>query len=141
MTNLSTVENKISTVEKNLEILKRYEDTTKEDIENNIDLRGALERYLFLTVQATIDLAGAFVSYRGFRKPSTFGESFQILKEKDILDESLADELVKMTGFRNILVHDYEDLDYEVVLNVLKNKTDQIREFVDLIKNNPSIKS
>jgi len=63
MTNLSTVENKISTVEKNLEILKRYEDTTKEDIENNIDLRGALERYLFLTVQATIDLAGAFVSY------------------------------------------------------------------------------
>ena len=141
MTNLSTVENKISTVEKNLEILKRYEDTTKEDIENNIDLRGALERYLFLTVQATIDLAGAFVSYWGFRKPSTFGESFQILREKDILNESLTGELVKMTGFRNILVHDYEDLDYEVVLNVLKNKTDQIREFVDIIKSDPEVKS
>jgi len=63
------------------------------------------------------------------------------LREKDILNESLTGELVKMTGFRNILVHDYEDLDYEVVLNVLKNKTDQIREFVDIIKSDPEVKS
>ncbi len=134
MTDLSTVENKISIVKKNLKTLERYKSISRKDIEGDVDLRGALERYLYLAVQSTIDLAGAFISYRELRKPSTFGENFRILEEEGLLDKNLTDELVRMTGFRNILVHDYEDLDYDIVLEVLNEKTEQIEQFVEIIE-------
>ncbi len=57
MTNLSTLENKISAVKKYLNILERYKKYFFDEIKNNIDIQGALERYLRLVVQATIDLA------------------------------------------------------------------------------------
>jgi uncharacterized protein YutE (UPF0331/DUF86 family) len=59
MTNLSTIENRISAVQKYLKILERYKKYSRKEIETNIDLRGAIERYLYLAVQAAIDLAGA----------------------------------------------------------------------------------
>jgi hypothetical protein len=46
MTNLSTIENRISAVQKYLKILERYKKYSRKEIETNIDLRGAIERYL-----------------------------------------------------------------------------------------------
>jgi uncharacterized protein YutE (UPF0331/DUF86 family) len=57
MTSFNLIENKISSTRKYLSILERYEKYSKEEVENNIDIRGAVERYLYLVVQSTIDLA------------------------------------------------------------------------------------
>jgi len=70
MTNISVLENKISEIRKNLHILKRYQAVDRKKIMAEIDLKGAMERYLSLAVQATIDLADAYISYRKFRKPT-----------------------------------------------------------------------
>ncbi|MBC7364354.1 MAG: DUF86 domain-containing protein [Candidatus Aminicenantes bacterium] len=79
MTNISVIENRISTVKKYLKILERYKKISRKKIEEDIDLRGAVERYLYLAVQATIDLAGAVLSFKNFRKPATMSENFLIL--------------------------------------------------------------
>lgn len=71
MTNLSVIENKISAARKYLKILEGYKKYPKEGIKNNLDIRGAVERYLYLAVQATIDLAEAVIAYKKFRKPTT----------------------------------------------------------------------
>ena len=76
MTNIHVIENKISDVRKYLGILDRYTRYSREQIEHDIDIRGALERYLYLATQATIDLGEAFISYRGFRKPGTLSVTF-----------------------------------------------------------------
>jgi len=55
MTTLDVIENKISAVQKYLKILERYKQFSRKTIEKDIDLRGALERYLYLAVQSTID--------------------------------------------------------------------------------------
>ena len=46
----------------------------------------------------------------------------------------LTEELIKMTGFRNIIVHDYEDIDYEIVYNILHNKLSDVERFIDIIE-------
>lgn len=119
MSSIKVIENKISSVKKYLKILERYRNYTKEKIEDNIDIRGAVERYLYLAIQATIDLAEAVIAYRSFRKPTTMSEAFDILKEEGIIPSGLATKLVKMVGFRNIITHNYEKLDYEIVLYCL----------------------
>lgn len=122
MTNIEVVENKISAIEKYLKILKRYQDFSLKKIEKNIDLKGALERYLYLICQASIDLAESFIAFKKFRKPTTFTEAFYILEEEKVIDQKLTEQLTNMVGFRNIIAHDYEKLDYEIVYDVLLNK-------------------
>lgn len=129
MTNIETIENKISSVRKYLKILENYKKVSSPEIESDINLKGALERYLYLAVQATIDLAEAVISYNNFRKPTVLSESFDILNEEGMISSELTKKLVKMVGFRNIIAHDYEELNYDIVFDVLHNKLNDIEEF------------
>lgn len=134
MTNINVVENKISSVKKYLKTLERYKSYLRNEIEENIDVRGALERYLYLVVQAAIDLAEAFIAAKGFRKPTTQRECFDILQEEKIISLELAEKLVKMVGFRNVVAHDYEKINYDVVFDILQNRLIDIEEFVEIIE-------
>ncbi len=135
MTSFAVIENKISSVRKYLGILERYKKYSREEIESSIDLRGALERYLYLVIQATIDLAEAVISYKNIRKPSTLSESFVILEEAGIIPSKLMESMVRMTGFRNVVAHDYEELDYDVVLDILHSNLPEIEEFSKKVGN------
>ena len=130
MTNITVIENKISSIQKYLGILKRYQQYSQKEIVNDIDKKGALERYLYLVIQSTIDLAEAIISYKNLRKPSTMSESFHILREEAIITDEVTDQLVKMTGFRNVIAHDYEKLDYDIVYDVLKNRLSTVEAFL-----------
>lgn len=134
MTNISVLENKISAVRKYLQVLKRYQEMNFSEIANDVDKRGAVERYLYLVSQATIDLADAMVSYKKLRKPLTMGETFHILQAENLIDDELADKMIKMTGFRNVIAHDYDKVNYEIVENVLRNGLKDVEKFAKKIE-------
>ncbi len=133
MSSLKVIENKISAIRKYLRILQRYKKYSKEKIEDDIDIKGAVERYLYLAIQSTIDLAEAIIAYKDFRKPTTMTDAFYILNEEGLISHELTRELVKMVGFRNIIAHDYEKIDYDIVFNVLTNKVKDIEIFLKKI--------
>jgi len=130
MTNLAVIENKISAVKKYLKILEEYKKYSVKKLETDINLRGAAERYLYLAVQATIDLADAYIAYKKFRKPSTLSESFHILNEEKIINNDLTEKMVKMTVLRNIIAHDYEKINYEIIVDILQNRLTDIEKFL-----------
>lgn len=130
MTNIAVIENKISDIRKYLKILERYKKYSKEEILDDIDIKGAAERYLYLAAQATIDLAEAVIAYRNLRKPATLGELFHILNEEGIVDTFLMEKLVKMTGFRNIIAHDYDKINYDIVYKAIHGGAKDIEEFL-----------
>ena len=134
MTSINVIENKISATKKYLNILERYKKYSKQEIENNIDIRGAIERYLYLAVQSAIDLAESVIAFRKLRKPTTMAESFHILHEAGIIPGNSVRKLVQMTGFRNAIAHAYEDLDYDIVFDVLHNGRLDILHFLETIE-------
>lgn len=134
MTNIFVIENKISAVKKYLKILERYKKYNLAEIKANIDIQGALERYLQLVVQASLDLAESLIAQKNFRKPTTLSENFYILNEEHLIDGHLANELIKMAGFRNIIVHDYEEIDYEIVYDILHHKISDIIKFIEIVE-------
>lgn len=133
MTNTNVIENRISSTKKYLKILERYKKYSKTEIENDVDIRGAVERYLYLAVQSAIDLSEAVIAYRDFRKPSTMSESFRILNEEGILPSDLTEKLARMTGFRNIIAHDYGEIDYDIVYDILQVGVGDIEVFLEVI--------
>lgn len=134
MTNFSIIENKITAIKKYINIAEKYKKYSKDEIANNPDLKGAVERYLYLISQAAIDLAEAVISFKNFRKPTTFREGFEILGEEKIITPSLAEKMAKMAGFRNFIAHDYENINYDIVYDVLQNKLSDIEEFLKEVK-------
>jgi len=133
MTNLTVIENRISAVKKYLKILERYKKYSVKEIEEDLDIRGAVERYLYLAIQTTIDLAEAVISYKNLRKPSSMSETFHILNEEDIISPDLKTKMSKMAGFRNIIAHDYEEINYEIVFEILQKGLSDIEEFTKII--------
>lgn len=133
MTNFTVIENRISSVKKYLRTLEDYKKYSRKEIEDSTVVRGAVERYLYLAAQATIDLAEAFISFKGLRKPSTMTENFYILNEEKIIPQDLTRKLVGMVGFRNILAHDYGEVNYDIVYDILQNKLINIKEFLKII--------
>ncbi len=131
MTNISVIENKISHLQKYLKILKRYQKKyTQQQIEKDVDIRGMVERYLYLACQSAIDLAEAVIAFKGFRKPTTLSENFYILNEEKMISDALTEKMVKMTGFRNVIAHDYAKINYEIVYDVLQNRLKDFEEFL-----------
>ena len=86
-------------------------------------------------MQATIDLSEAVIAYKSLRKPSTMSESFHILREEEIITADLAEEMIKMTGCRNVIAHDYEKLNYDILYDVLQKRLIYIEAFVATIGN------
>ena len=130
MSNLSIIENQITAIQNYLKILSRYQNYSQKEIETNLDLKGAVERYLYLLTQSTIDLAGAFIAYKKFRKPTTLKEAFSILQSEDIISQDLLDQMMHMVGFRNIITHDYLQINYDIVYDIIHNRLKDIDEFV-----------
>ena len=103
------------------------------NIEKDIDIRGAVERYLYLATQATIDLAEATIAYRNFRKPQTLSDAFYILNENEVIDKNLTEKMIEMTGFRNAIAHGYEDINYKVNYEVIQGDIKDVQEFINVI--------
>lgn len=134
MTHRSTLENKITLIQKYLNILERYQGFSQKEIESNVDLKGAVERYLYLVIQSCIDLAEAIVGYKKLRKPQTLSESFSILEAAGMIPAELKEKMTKMTGFRNIITHDYAELNYDIVYDILKNHVQDAQIFMEKIE-------
>ena len=134
MTNISVLENKITAILGYLKILEKFKKYSRNEIEEDFNIRGATERYLYLVSQATIDLSDAIISLKNFRKPTALREGFEILEEENVIPAKLREKMVKMSGFRNVVAHDYAKINYDTVYDVLQNRLSDIEEFISVIK-------
>lgn len=134
MSNKEKIESKINTIKKYLKELENYQEVSEKDIRKIGQVRGAVERYLQLAVQSTIDLAETVIAYKKLRKPNTLSENFHILREEEILDDKLSEQLANMAGFRNVIVHQYTEVDEGMMVDILKNNLGDIEEFIKIIE-------
>lgn len=74
MSSIEILQNKISTIEKYLSLLTAFRSYSENEIKENTTIMAAVERYSYLAVQATIDLAEGFISYKNFRKPASMSD-------------------------------------------------------------------
>ena len=86
-------------------------------------------------VQACIDIANYIIAQKGRRLPATYRESFNTLHENKVINKQLSSQMIKMVGFRNIAVHDYQTLDIVVLKGILEHNLDDFKTFRKAIVN------
>lgn len=65
--------------------------------------------------QAAIDMAMHIVADRHLGIPQSTADAFVLLERAGLIDGPLAAALCGMVGFRNVAVHQYEDIDMSVL--------------------------
>lgn len=83
--------------------------------------------------EQSIDLANYTIRVKKLGLPKESRESFRLLAQNKIIPRELSLNLEKMVGFRNILVHEYQKLDIELMIDVVENHLDDLVDFTNLI--------
>ncbi len=80
---------------------------------------------LMESIQIVIDLACEIVAKRNLGSPSTYRQCIELLAQYGLLEQELAETFQKMVGLRNLLVHDYDEID----INRLTPLLDRLEDF------------
>jgi uncharacterized protein YutE (UPF0331/DUF86 family) len=93
-----------------------------------------VEYTLQLAIQAALDVASHIVSDERLGEPATNRELFDRLASGGWISKELASRLGDMAGFRNILVHGYQDVDLDIVVDAATNRLDDLTGFVIAVR-------
>ena len=96
----------------------------------NYDIQAVVERRMQESIETCIDIGNHIISDEKFRPAQTYREIFFVLKENKIISPNICNKLADLASFRNILVHDYTELDYKIVYTKLKNSISIFEQFI-----------
>ena len=124
---------KLSALEEYYEQIAEYRSISTDQYAKDWKSQRIIERTLQMMVETCIDIAGHIIADMKFRVPVSYADSFHVLAENDIVNESLSASLEKMAKFRNIVVHDYDRVDEEIVIGILRKNLDDFTIFKDAV--------
>ena len=88
------------------------------DLERDLSLHNDVLFSLLAICQLVIDIAGELAARRGDRF-ETYSDAIRTLARDPRFDAAIVEALVRLPGFRNILVHEYVALDMRRVVDAL----------------------
>ena len=109
--------------------LNLFEVTDLESYRTDLRTRRAVERTLQIAIETCIDIGQRLIAEAGFRTPDSNADVMIILEQEGIVSRDLLPELVKMVGFRNVIVYNYAELDDEIVFRIKKDRLGDIDKF------------
>lgn len=93
-----------------------------------------VEHTLQLAIQAALDVGSHIVSDERLGEPETSRDVFRLLGRAGLVPADLLGRLEQMAGFRNVVVHLYQEVDLGIVRDVVENHLGDLLEFVAAIR-------
>jgi uncharacterized protein YutE (UPF0331/DUF86 family) len=132
MTDAALVSKKLAMIERLLGELRRL--ARPEQIAADVREERFVEHSLQLAIQAALDVASHLVSDQRLGEPRSNRELFELLAKAGLLPPDLSTPLQAMAGFRNVLVHGYDDVDLAIVRDVLERHLVDLDRFVAAVR-------
>ena len=127
-TDSSVVRRHLAALREALANLRRHSGSTPEMLRVNMDLRWTVEHGLQLCAQNAIDIATHLATTAGL-DASDYASAIDRLTGMNVLPAEFGARFRQIAGLRNVLVHDYIEVDLEVVARVLDANLDEFEEF------------
>jgi len=105
-----------------------------EEIARDVREERFVEHTLQLAIQSALDVGSHIISDDRLGEPETGRDVFRLLARAGVVGASLAEHLERMAGFRNVVVHLYQDVDLGIVRDVVENHLGDLLEFVEAVR-------
>ena len=113
--------------------IKSQEITSVDELESNIDKQEIIILNLQRAVQICVDIGNHILLDYETPTPSTMSETFKYLADNKLISSKNAEELSRAVGFRNIAVHQYENLDCKIIYAIITSHLDDFKNFAGAI--------
>jgi len=100
---------------------------------SDVDRQDIVAFNLHLAVENCIDIAAHIISENGWGVPGSASEMFYVLEEKGIVDSALTERMIKAVGLRNLIVHEYGDIDLKRLFTIVRNDLNDLTAFLSAI--------
>ena len=123
------VERKLDSLRHCLERIASKRPASVAALERDADLQDVLTLNLSRAVQICVNIGAHVLVEQAQRPPNTMGETFDRLAQAGVIDAALALRMKKAVGFRNVAVHAYERIDWQIVYMIATRDQDDFRHF------------
>lgn len=136
MVKLEVVKQRLVQLSTSLNKMERFNDITLEEFLHDDIVQDVVEYNLFIAVNMMIDIATHIVVDNNIGNPKTLGEAFDILYKEKYLSNDQTKIYRNMVGLRNILSHEYVNIDKNIIFGILKNNLMDIKSFIIFVNEN-----
>ncbi len=118
---------KLQTLDKFVAYLNSRKNVSKQELGENYELKSAIERNFQLAIESVLDIGEIIIAIEEFDRPETYRDVILILGKYKIIPGKFAQDLSQAAGFRNILVHLYEEVKIDFLYDFLHER---LRDFM-----------
>lgn len=117
--------NKAAIIERAL--VRMREEYLKDTNLTNYTYIDAMVLNLQRACQASIDLANHIVAVKHLGIPQSSKDAFLLMEKSGFLSKNIVKSMTAMTGFRNIAIHEYQEINQDILKVIAE------REYVSLV--------
>lgn len=136
MVDVEVIKQRLVQLSTSLNKIERFKDLSLEEFLNDDIMQDVIEYNLFIAINMMIDIATHIVVDNNIGNPKTLGEAFDILNKEKYLSDEETKAYRNMVGLRNILSHEYVNIDKEIIYNIMKNNLVDMKRFIIFVNEN-----
>jgi uncharacterized protein YutE (UPF0331/DUF86 family) len=125
--------NKAATIERCVKRIREEYSSNPVNLYQNITKQDSIILNIQRACETAIDLAMHEIRLRRLGIPQDSREAFSLLYKEGLISKDLAEKMMAMVGFRNIAVHDYQELNLEVVQQIIEKHLEDFLEFTRIL--------
>lgn len=121
----------VSEMRSSVSRLRSLSNLSQHDFVGDPDKIGSAKYHFIVAIESCIDMSNHLIARNGYRVPEDYGDTFKVMSEAGAIEQEFAQELRNMAKFRNRLVHLYWEVDDKQVHEILQNRLDDFKTFLD----------
>lgn len=122
--------NKKESIERCVKQIRDYYSRPSDiSFENDFLKQDAIALNIQRAAEQCIDLANHVIKIKKLGVPKESRQVFALLARAGIISGDMSKLLQTMVGFRNILVHEYQEIDIRIMTDVIENHLDELVRF------------
>ena len=134
MTDQELIHRKLTKLIQYLDELEAIKDYTLEEYLDNYFIKRTTERLIQLIVEVATDINGHIIVEKGHNPPHNYYQSFIKLGQLNLINKELSKKLAPSTGLRNRIVHEYEEINDQIVFESVENALELYKQYIKEIK-------
>jgi uncharacterized protein YutE (UPF0331/DUF86 family) len=121
--------NKLTSLKRCIERVEAKIPESSKTLQSDYDLQDIVSLNLQRAVQICVDIAAHINADLDTRPPASMTDSFDNLNKENIVSDEICIRMKKSIGYRNIAVHEYSTINWDIVFSIATLNLNDFRKF------------
>lgn len=135
MVDRELISKKVNLIRYHLERIFLKSNISLDEFLNDVDSKDIVCHNLFILLQNIIDICSHIISDEGLEEPTFYSDMADILAKGKVIREDLKQSLKNMIGLRNIIAHQYGDIDFNIIYKIVKEDIKDVYKLLEDVIN------